>query len=117
MPATPVDQIMSREFDAVAEAIDACADRAKLAEAVRTPENREAMARGLLCKISHAAGLPRVLATLAAVGGPTSLEQIGSMLDGVIAVRRLELTGDAGVAGGAAGPATPANDTARPFKP
>lgn len=86
--ATPVDLIVAKMMDDCAEKIALIP--AKLIEAADPEALVDALARRLLCDISHSAGLPRVLAALAAVGAPSTGEELTSRLRAVQDVRRGE---------------------------
>lgn len=81
---------------------------ADVAREARSLTGLEATARALLYKIANDASLPRVLAALAAVGGPKDLATLDAMLAGVLEARRLDATGDLGAARPLAHPAAPA---------
>ena len=119
MSNMPVDMIIQSALHKVAGGIESglpgsLLDRAmtanEVAKEARSPRGLEAMARKILCLISHDASLPRVLAALATVGGPRDLATLDAMLAGVLEARRLDATGDLG----AARPVTPPAPSAKP---
>lgn len=88
--STPVDLVVATEMSRIAEQLAELPPMLTGPAQTNDPKFREATARELLCRVSHEAALRHVLAALAAVGAPASLDAISQRLQAARDVQRRE---------------------------